>query len=74
VFLGWLVNSVFHSVVVVVVIAFIHFDGVGDASGKNQGLWYLPPSPLARHLKNQQVLRWPAFLKNKSKSIRVAPP
>lgn len=41
VFLGWLVNSVFHSVVVVVVIAFIHYDGIGDASGKNQGLWYM---------------------------------
>jgi hypothetical protein len=39
VFLGWLVNSVFHSVVVVVVIALIHDQGIGDSTGKNQGLW-----------------------------------
>jgi magnesium-transporting ATPase (P-type) len=53
VFLGWLVNSVFHSVVVVVVIALIHDQGIGDATGKNQGLWCvngLSPRASAEHM------------------------
>lgn len=41
VFLGWLVNSVLHSIVVVVVVAFSHGDGIGDQTGQPQGLWYM---------------------------------
>lgn len=42
VFAGWLVNSVFHSAVIVLVVAASHGDGIGDGTGQNQGLWYSP--------------------------------
>lgn len=39
VFTGWLANSIFHSLVVVLAISFVHGEGVGDHTGQGQGLW-----------------------------------